>query len=155
MGGVVKEGYYYSQDDDMECVNPDMFASMVAALKDRPNAVIGYNGKHPDDVTNWDKPYCGPRRSDGDCPMINTGVMFCRAETLNQLRLNPYVGPDGVTAEEYRYGDDMVLSSQWSETILIGVDRMFRRLDEAGGLSFQSQHYPVRHRLYRKYWGTR
>jgi len=150
--GACRTEYYYTQDDDMELLDNGMLEKMVREIEIHPDAVIGFNGKHPDDVIDWAKPHKGVRRETGECPVINTGILFGRTAVLSRLALNPYHAL-GLTQEEYRYGDDLAISKQLEEKRLIGVQQTIRMMDKESGLCLEDRHLPIRHRMMREWWG--
>jgi len=156
LGALVQTEYIFMQDDDFELSDPTLFTRLIELSKQYPDYLIGVKGKKFDENADPEKPYqhnscwCG----EGEVSMVNTGLCFFRTELLSKVPSNPIINTiKTVTEEEYKYGDDMFLSSFnrcYSTELFV---HCVSKLDEQGvGLSKQSGHMEIRNKLCKRYW---
>lgn len=161
IAGFVKTPYIFNQDDDLAIKDKYLFAKLIETSKQYPNDFIGWNGRKFDDRVNWEKAYSFPGRGFCDdtdmdgLDMLNVGVSFFPTRLVNQIKINPFV--DGITEEQMKYGDDMIISSQLkNKRITSYMRKAFEYLNEyeerGAALSKQTQHMNVRDEMCRKYW---
>ena len=156
LGGLVETEYIFVQDDDFELSDPTLFAQLIELSKKYPSHLLGVKGKKFDESADPEKPYqhntcwCG----EGEVDMVNTGLCFFRTEILTEIPSNPLINTfRTVTEKEYRFGDDMWLSSFGKCYATELFVHCVSKLDEQGvGLSHQSVHMDVRNELCRRYW---
>jgi len=169
IAGTVKTEYIYNQDDDLAINDKFLFEKFITMSKRYPDYVIGWNGRQFHKDINWEKAYSFPNKGSGggwwdyapienetSIDMINFGVSFLRTELINQIKINPFVL--GYTEEEYKYGDDIIISSQLQKKrtmdfkLLSNYEWLNEFENRGGALSKQSRHMVVRDELCRRIW---
>lgn len=172
IAGMVKTKYIYNQDDDLAINDIHLFEKFIEVSEKYPDFVIGWNGRILSKDMNWDKSYQSPGRGWCDAmdinnpdsiDMINYGVSFFKTELINQIKINPFVL--GFSEEEYKYGDDIIISSQLNKKrvmpfkLLEHYDWLNEYQERGSALSKQPKHMDVRNSVlnklfYNKYHGV-
>jgi hypothetical protein len=146
---MVRTEYTFTIDDDMIIKDTDYFERLIEHSKQYPDAIFGYNANvvGPDK----DKPYWSGCRvaDDQEYEQINTGVSFWPTRIINEL---PEKIWNDYTKEEIKYADDIIVSHYFKHKrcapwIYNGVEAI--DVDQHG-LSKQSEHMPVRDRVYKR-----
>lgn len=161
MGGMIKTDYHFHQDNDKALKDPEMFEKMLGSSAKYPDAVFGWNGRIFMPDIDWEKPYSFPGKGwtgkqDAACDMINTSMLFMPSGLINHLRINPFLGSAwNLTEEEYKYGDDILLSRRWAhkrvtEYMEDGTELLDEYERDGAALSKQPRHMAVRDELVRR-----
>ena len=161
MADFVKTPYVWNQDDDVAIKDPTLFEKLVAESKKYPDSFFGWNGRQLTPDINWELAYQFPgkgwvgKTETDKVDMINVGISFYPTHLLTEIPRNPFKNTIcQVTEEEYKYGDDMWISSFLKKRRVTSfMENGITLLGEKGqGLSKQTPHMIVRNELCRRYW---
>ncbi len=150
--------YIWTQDDDFKIIKKDLFERMIALSKENPDCMLGVKGKVFGEWSNKEKPYQHNSGwlDAGKCDMVNTGLCFFPTKLLNKIPMHPYsAGTSAVTKHEYRYGDDIWVSTFQDCLAYDYLKEDIGKLPEGEErhiLSKQTAHMDVRNDLCRRYF---
>ena len=162
IAGTVKTPYIYNQDDDLAINDNTLFEKFIEHSEKYPEFAIGWNGRIFSKDINWDKAYQSPGKGwvdamdvddDSSIDMINVGVSFMPAKLLNQIPINPFTV---ITEEQYKYGDDIWISSFLKKKrvmpfkLLDHYDWLNEYEERQAALSKQPKHMDIRNQVCRK-----
>lgn len=147
--GLVRSRWIWTQDDDWEIRDPDLFGQLVDWYSEEPNRETIYwltrGGKTLTESRGYAK--SGNNVQQGPAPACNTGYSFLPTSLVaNRLPLNALHCERSLKDEqEMRYADDIWVSAHIQgyvhPAIVAGVHET---REEEAGLCFDPDHYPTR-----------